>query len=173
LDWINELTSLLIRVWAVRTSRQAETARRLAVETWLQRNGVITATQNQKVLPVGTPVYLPLPEFVLGALDQTPVVSERYFFWSGNGKLKSAVADWQRILAKVYKTAGVPDAHAHRFRDTFAVELLLSGVPLERVSVLLDHSSVRLLRSTTRHGYESGRSKWRRTSGGPGRPIRS
>jgi hypothetical protein len=26
--------------------------RRLAVETWLQRNGVITITQNKKVLPV-------------------------------------------------------------------------------------------------------------------------
>jgi len=63
-------------------------------------------------------------------------------------KLKSAVADWQRSLAKVYETAGVPDAHAHRFRDTFAVELLLSGVPLERVSVLLGHSSVKI---TERH----------------------
>jgi len=52
LDWINELNSLLVRVWAVHTPRQAETARRLAVETWLHRNGVITATQNQKVLPV-------------------------------------------------------------------------------------------------------------------------
>ena len=51
-DWINELTSLLIRVWAVRTSRQAETARRLAVETWLQRNGLITVSQNLKVLPI-------------------------------------------------------------------------------------------------------------------------
>jgi hypothetical protein len=54
LDWINELTRLLIRVWAVCTSRQAETARRLAVETWLHRNGVITVTQNHKVLPVFT-----------------------------------------------------------------------------------------------------------------------
>jgi hypothetical protein len=52
LDWINELTSLLIRAWDVCTPRQAETARRLAVETWLHRNGVITVTQNQKVLPV-------------------------------------------------------------------------------------------------------------------------
>ena len=51
-DWINELTSLLIRVWTVRTRRQAETARRLAVETWLQRNGLITVSQNPKVLPV-------------------------------------------------------------------------------------------------------------------------
>jgi hypothetical protein len=50
--WINELTLTLIQVWAVHTQRQAETARRLAVETWLQRNGVITVTQNKKVLPV-------------------------------------------------------------------------------------------------------------------------
>lgn len=51
-DWINELTLTLIQVWAVHTQRQADTVRRLAVETWLQRNGVITVTQNQKVLPV-------------------------------------------------------------------------------------------------------------------------
>src|SRR5882724_6909566 len=35
-------------------------------------------------------------------------------------------------------------AHAHRFRDTFAVELLLAGVPIERVSILLGHQSVRI-----------------------------
>jgi len=51
-DWINELTQTLIEVSAVHTQRQAATARRLAVETWLQRNGVITITQNQKVLPI-------------------------------------------------------------------------------------------------------------------------
>jgi integrase len=38
--------------------------------------------------------------------------------------------------------------HPHRFRDTFAVELLLTGVPIERVSVLLGHQSVRI---TERH----------------------
>jgi hypothetical protein len=51
-DWINELSMTLIQVLAVHTQSQAETARRLAVETWLQRNGVITITQNKKVLPV-------------------------------------------------------------------------------------------------------------------------
>ena len=51
-DWINELTRTLIQVWAVHTQHQVDTARRLAVETWLQRNGVITITQNKKVLPV-------------------------------------------------------------------------------------------------------------------------
>jgi transposase InsO family protein len=51
-DWINELTRALIQVSAVHTQRQVATARRLAVETWLQTNGVITITQNQKVLPI-------------------------------------------------------------------------------------------------------------------------
>jgi transposase InsO family protein len=50
-DWINGLTQALIQVSAVRTQRQGETARRRAVETWLQTNGVITITQNKKVLP--------------------------------------------------------------------------------------------------------------------------
>ena len=129
----------------------------LALRYTGMRIGDVTAlerarVQNGKVFlytqKTGTPVYLPLPEFVLNALEQAPVTNERYYFWSGNGKPKSAVADWQRSLAKVYKTAGVPDAHAHRFRDTFAVELLLSGVPLERVSELLGHSSVKI---TERH----------------------
>jgi len=51
-DWINELTSLLIQVWAVQTPRQEETARRLAVETWLQRNGLLSVSQNPKVSPI-------------------------------------------------------------------------------------------------------------------------
>jgi integrase len=34
------------------------------------------------------------------------------------------------------------------FRDTFAVELLLAGVPLDQVSILLGHSSVMM---TERH----------------------
>lgn len=33
-------------------------------------------------------------------------------------------------------------AHLHMFRDTFAVEYLLAGMPLEEVSRLLGHSSV-------------------------------
>ena len=38
----------------------------------------------------------------------------------------------------------IPDGHAHRFRDTFAVGLLQAGIPMERVSVLLGHSSIKV-----------------------------
>jgi hypothetical protein len=31
----------------------------------------------------GTPVYLPLPDFILEAVEETPVVGERCFFWNG------------------------------------------------------------------------------------------
>jgi transposase InsO family protein len=49
---INELTPALIQALAVHTQRQVETARRRALESWLQTNGVITITQNKKVLPL-------------------------------------------------------------------------------------------------------------------------
>jgi integrase/recombinase XerD len=91
----------------------------------------------------GTPVYCPLPDFLIQALAAVPQTS-RYFFWSGESKVKSAVGDWQRSLAKLFRLAEVPDGHAHRFRDTLAVELLLAGVPLERVSMLLGHQSVKI-----------------------------
>jgi integrase/recombinase XerD len=91
----------------------------------------------------GTAVYCPLPPFAVSALEAIPTVG-RYFFWSGESKPKSAVGDWQRSLKRLFILAGVPTAHAHRFRDTFSVELLQAGVPIERVSILLGHRSVRV-----------------------------
>src|SRR5579863_8192340 len=92
----------------------------------------------------GTPVYVPLPEFVLNALAAIPKISDRYFFWTGESKIDSATGDWQRTLKAVFDLAGAPDGHAHRFRDTFAVGLLQAGVPMERVSMLLGHSSIKV-----------------------------
>src|SRR5713101_5194584 len=86
----------------------------------------------------GTAVYCPLPPFVVEALSAIP--ASAYFFWSGLSKPKSAVGDWQRSLKRLLILAGVPDGHAHRFRDTFSVELLLAGVPIERVSILFGYN---------------------------------
>jgi site-specific recombinase XerD len=95
------------------------------------------------------PVHCVLPEFVTRELlEAAPKSSEGHFFWTGKSKLHSAIGKWQRRLQTLLTLAEVEGGHAHRFRDTFAVELLLTGVPLERVSVLLGHQSVRI---TERH----------------------
>ena len=92
----------------------------------------------------GTPVNTVLPDFVLEALEASPKVTRAHFFWNGAGKLDTIVGSWRRRLAKLFELAEVPKGHAHGFRDTFAVELLLAAVPIERVSVLLGHQSVRI-----------------------------
>ena len=96
----------------------------------------------------GVAVNTILPEFVLQALARTPRVTERHFFWDSKTKREIAVGSWRRRLATLFELAKVEGGHPHRFRDTFAVELLLSGVPIERVSILLGHQSVRV---TERH----------------------
>jgi len=85
----------------------------------------------------GTPVWLPLPEEVLSSLQHVSLCDR--FFWSGNGLLKSAVADWQRSLSKLFKLAGIK-GHALMFRDTLAVDLLSRGVSLENVAALLGNT---------------------------------
>jgi integrase len=91
----------------------------------------------------GTHVYCPLPPTVVEALQALKGVNEKYFFWTGNGNPKSAVADAQRSFRKLFKLADVT-GHPHMFRDTFAVELLKRGVSLETVSMLLGHASIKV-----------------------------
>lgn len=91
----------------------------------------------------GQHVYCPIPEFVVRELDSISKTSERYWFWTGRGSLETARKKWSEALAEVFKDAKI-DGHAHQFRDTFAVELLKAEVPIERVSILLGHASVRI-----------------------------
>lgn len=98
----------------------------------------------------GTPVYCPVPPEVIKALATVENDNERYFFYDGSSQRESMVKSWDRVFTKVGETADppVPRCHPHRFRDTFAVSLLLKGVSLESVSKLLGHSSIKI---TERH----------------------
>ncbi len=102
----------------------------------------------------GVPVYVPLPPEVVEALRNLPLgrkPNPRYFFWSGNGEPKSAVANWQRSIRRLFTLADIrlpggekKRCHPHMFRHTFAVELLLASVPMDQVSVLLGHTSIKI-----------------------------
>lgn len=98
----------------------------------------------------GTPVYCPLPALVVEKLTALQNVNAAYFFYDGASQRESMVKSWDRVFNKVGETANpaVLKCHPHRFRDTFAVSLLLKGVSLDSVSKLLGHSSIKI---TERH----------------------
>ena len=103
----------------------------------------------------GVPVFVTLPPDVAKILRKVTNSNPRYFFWTGNGNPKTAVADWQRSFRRLFEKVdlrhedGTPKrAYPHMLRDTFAVELLLVGVPLHDVATLLGHSSIK---TTERH----------------------
>ena len=61
------------------------------------------------------------------------------------------MSHYQDDLRQLFKDAGLQsDGYmvSHRLRDTFAVDLLEKGVPLEEVSKLLGHESIK---TTERH----------------------
>jgi integrase/recombinase XerD len=96
----------------------------------------------------GTPVYVPVPDVVVEALGKLDGDGDCFFWTTGRGTVRTITANWERYLSRVFELSGVSDAHSHRFRDTFAVELLLGGVSIEQVSILLGHATVRI---TERH----------------------
>jgi integrase/recombinase XerD len=93
----------------------------------------------------GTPVSCLIPPEVADLLRKLPNSNPRYFFWSGKGSADSVYSDWHRTFEKVFAEANLGKrCHFHMFRDTFAIELLLVEVPIEQVSVLLGHRSIRV-----------------------------
>jgi site-specific recombinase XerD len=54
----------------------------------------------------GQPVYVPLPPFVVEALEKIERPGHRYF-WTGRAKLSTGRANWSRYLASVFRLAKV------------------------------------------------------------------
>lgn len=171
-----EMISILAALDPYAKSAGAKNARRLrafvlALRYSGMRIGDVTQLSTERIrgnrihvytAKTGTRVDCVVPDFVIQAIEASPRSSSRFFFWTGESKMHSAVGKWQLRLRRLFKLANVPHGHAHRFRDTFAVELLKSGVPMERVSRMLGHSSLDPARADlaaidpmqSRHGKE-------------------
>jgi integrase len=95
-------------------------------------------------------VYCPLPPNVRTALENLSNAHPDYFFWDSRSERETTVKSWNRVFRKLFADADPPikGGHPHRFRDTFAVSLLLKGVDLSHVSILLGHASIKI---TERH----------------------
>jgi integrase/recombinase XerD len=112
---------------------------RIADAATLRKSDIQDGRLMLRTAKTGATVYVPLPPVVMSALADLPELP----FWTGKSKPHTVASVWSESLKNLFRLAGVPDGHAHRYRHTFAIELLLAGVPIERVSILLGHSSVR------------------------------
>jgi site-specific recombinase XerD len=111
---------------------------RLVWDAKLKLYRIVTSRQK-----TGTDVSVVLPSDVSAEILAVANGNSKYIFWAtGNGLAQSAVTNWQHDLRQVFKGAGlyIHDQLSHRLRDTFAVELLKKGVPLEEVARLLGNS---------------------------------
>lgn len=100
-------------------------------------------TKRQKTgTHVSVPISPSIAKEVLSAMKLNRHLN--YVFWNtGSGTPQTAVTHWQHDLRRTFRAAGQPGGHPHQLRDTFAVSLLERGVPLEEVSKLLGHESVK------------------------------
>jgi site-specific recombinase XerD len=92
----------------------------------------------------GVPVYVPIPESLAHRLAAITPRAGYLFLRGQSTKLETCADLWRRRLARIFKAAKISNGHPHRFRDTFAVSLLEQGVPIETVSMLLGHSSIKV-----------------------------
>jgi integrase/recombinase XerD len=135
--------------WSGLAIRDALTLKRSEIQHDKQKKLYRIVTARQKT---GHHVSVPIPkdvaEEILAVLNDNP----EYVFWSGNGEEESVAKNWVKYyITPLFTAAKLSDnghMKSHRLRDTFAVDLLEKGVPLEEVSKLLGHESIK---TTERH----------------------
>lgn len=85
-----------------------------------------------------------IPVIVMQALEALPhpkaAARESRMYFAGQGNLRSLVKGAERLLWSVFARSEVKGAYPHRFRHTFASELLAKGEPIEVVADLLGDS---------------------------------
>jgi integrase/recombinase XerD len=139
--------------WSGLAIRDALTLKRgeIQFDATKQLHRIVTARQK-----TGTHVSVPIPPDIAQELLAVANGNAEYVFWSGKGDEESITKNWAKYyIAPLFVAAKIPrSGHrmSHRLRDTFAVDMLENGVPLEEVSKLLGHESIK----TTERSY----AKW-------------
>ena len=130
--------------WSGLAIRDAVTLERASIQHNEATGVYRVVTSRQKT---GTDVSVPIPPDVAKEVLAVANGNARYIFWTGDGTGETIAKTWaNRYVRPVFEAARIPcDGHmlSHRLRDTFAVDLLQRGVPMEEVSKLLGHTSIR------------------------------
>jgi site-specific recombinase XerD len=126
--------------WSGLAIRDAVTMEREEIEKDSKGNYRVITTRTKTKTHVNVRIPLDVAEEILAVANGNP----QYLFWnSGQGTERTITTDWSDELRKLFRASGLPKGHPHQLRDTFAVELLKNGIPLEEVSRALGHDSIK------------------------------
>ena len=131
---------ILLMRWSGLSIRDAATLERNRIV--LREDGVYRVTTSRT--KTGTDVSVPIPPAVAEEVLDLDNSNPRYLFWTGEGRGETIANVWTtRYIRPLFDAAKIPcGGHmvSHRLRDTFAVDLLEKGVPMEEVAALLGNS---------------------------------
>ncbi len=97
-------------------------------------------TRRAKRGEAAEPVEAWLPRHVVEALEAFPHRSGTHWFKSDRSSRKSAPKTMGARLRKIFKRAGLPDGHSHRFRRTLSTAVLDQGRTMEDAATLLGNT---------------------------------
>jgi len=111
----------------------------------------------------GVAVNTILPQTVLHALELTPRVTEKHYFWDGKQQIEIAIGSWRRRLAKLFELAKVDSAHPTDSATHSQLNSYCQASPLNAYRFCLDTKAYESLRNTTRLGCDLAKSNSKRT----------
>jgi integrase len=133
---------------------QRWTGMRLIDALMMKRNNIKHGFMKIITRKTGARLERQLPKQVLAALAEVKpqdTVKDGHYFWSKECDADNLTIVWAERVRELNEHLSLTDEdgetmdfRSHMLRDTFAVELLLAGVPLEEVSYLLTHTSVKM-----------------------------
>ena len=128
--------------WSGLAIQDAVCLPRTSLRRDMDGNGLIITARAKN----GNNVEVPIPGYVATELEALTNSNPAYFFWTGRDP-ETATKSYSKAVSELFKKAGIDSGNSsmrfHRLRDTFAVENLKKRIPMEDVSRMLGHSSIK------------------------------
>jgi integrase len=114
---------------------------RISDAAMLQDHHIVDGHLDVKTIKTGSRVTQPIRPEVLERINATET-ADGYYFAKGSRRMQTVTDYWRRRIIVIFKAAGIKNGTVHRFRHSFALNMLLKGVDIKSLSLLLGHHSV-------------------------------
>lgn len=141
--WLRDSALLELLYAAGLRASEAAMLTRDRLHTPLAVARVIGKGDRERIVPVGAPAIRAVQHYLaeLRPKLEKPGLSGDSLLLSRTGRPITRIIVWQ-IVAKYAKRVGLPNAHPHMLRHSFATHLLAGGADLRVVQELLGHADI-------------------------------